>query len=1343
MGSLETQSLLRFVPGALDWSVQTPAQAVGPWRETHVAALLIADVSGFTTLTARYAREGNRAGADRISLVLNEFMAALVSQIELQGGKILGFEGDSLLAGWKVENEAVLRDAVWLAASCALELNRISRGATAESLSLRCGVAAGEVQLLHTLQGTRQRRLILTGASVDDVTKCAVLADSGDVLASEGAWRLVSEFGEGYAHSSGIVRVAGLRPLAGIPLAVPAVDGRTLDPAQYVPSFLAARLRSSLSPWLAEIRTVSALFFKLDGPDLFENLELLDSRLHEIHAGLTRFGGVLLRLAGSGGGLQGLCAFGLPGNAHKDDARRAVLAALNIKGYAEEKGLRLSVGLATGDTFCGAIGSEHRADYTVVGDAVNRSARLHSVSLGRVLVDDVTAQTTRGEILFDGPWPLQVKGGRAHVDTFVAVAPRPAAPPIVTQLVGRQLELGRLRSHLEGGGLGRPRVLVVDGPAGVGKSALLDSFIGDCRAAGVEVVLGAADENEHDTPYFVFRKIMSTLVGGPGAPPSEAVEKIKVLLRDRHDLHQFIPLLGDIVNVGHGAASRPVGINGLVRSENLHRILCEIINGYVKANKSIFVFEDAHWMDNSSLSLLREFTDLPIDTPIVLTARNSEDVLARLNIRNVETLTLPPLGGDHVAALMERLVSSKSISPELREFVTEHSGGNPFFVGEFCNAINQARVEGGGEEVAPDGTIVKLPESAHAVILNRTDALDADLQVVLKVASALGTTFRVQDLQVVRLIGDAGIDVSESVHALKHQHMFKKIPGDADTWTFSHAITRDVVYDSMPSEQRRRTHAAIAESIERQPLTTEAEMLPALFNQWQRAENREGVARYIDRLAELRLRQFDNRSAVHLIETMLDMPSGANAGFTPRRLGVAYLVLGEARLNLGKTDAAQKAYEHGLKLLGLPLPQGDLAVKWQLALQLLEQVMRRMRRKGAPGVKLLPTSRSSFGDDLFLRAARAIEDLTRIYYIRSEKFRLIHATLWATNLAERYGRDAPFLAVNYAGLGAICGVIPLRRQAGNYLGMASDLAKELADPNVNIRVNLLAGLYETSTGNWLAAKQNFDAGIQSAQQLGDTRRWSELAVCLEMISSPWLGSPTYSGASHWANLIAEICTTSRRRGDLHILGCGLVAAARGYLALGQPTPAGGHLAELAAIVDTNASALEQIHVVEVLARLTSQSLGRHEIENADAMLARCCAVVEQTNPGMKSRTLPALHVFFEVAAQRMRLNGGSGTASRAAKLAVEKLIRFARIYPIGRPYRAICQGDLYSLTGYHSRSIACWRAAYEAAIALELPAIGMAAIERLEASSDTLRSDDVSAANSLRQLSGRLHTRMQ
>src|SRR5215467_12806359 len=161
----------RFLPGALvEWAAR-PAAGSFPPREAHVGALMITDVSGFTRLTAKLSRESGQVGAERIGLVLNGFISRLVGTVEQLGGAILSFEGDSLMVGWKSVSEAGLASAVWRSCYCALFLQREIGQTLVENelLTLRSGIAAGSINLVHLLSHSGNSRVILTGPGVQEV----------------------------------------------------------------------------------------------------------------------------------------------------------------------------------------------------------------------------------------------------------------------------------------------------------------------------------------------------------------------------------------------------------------------------------------------------------------------------------------------------------------------------------------------------------------------------------------------------------------------------------------------------------------------------------------------------------------------------------------------------------------------------------------------------------------------------------------------------------------------------------------------------------------------------------------------------------------------------------------------------------------------------------------------------------------------------------------------------------------------------------------------------------------------------------------------------------------------
>jgi hypothetical protein len=452
-----------------------------------------------------------------------------------------------------------------------------------------------------------------------------------------------------------------------------------------------------------------------------------------------------------------------------------------------------------------------------------------------------------------------------------------------------------------------------------------------------------------------------------------------------------------------------------------------------------------------------------------------------------------------------------------------------------------------------------------------------------------------------------------------------------------------------------------------------------------------------------------------MIEDFFTMTAGGNFALDRTRYAIAHLTLGEAELNLGKLDSSQKAYEEGLRLLHLPLPRTGVGLTMAMAIQICEQMYRRVKRSAERRLLSREILEASPPGNLFLIAAKAHENLTRIYYFQSDKLRLLYATLRATNLAERFPKLTGVLAVNYASLGAICGVIPLREHAAYYIRAAAQLAQRISNPNVDMQVNLLSGLYKTSVGEWPDAERHLKAGLENARQLGDVRRWSELAVSLETISGPSILTPAYAGAASWTTLVEEICRTGRNRRDIQVLGCGLVAAIRGYAVLGEKEALGRCLEEMSVLVREHPAELELIHHIEFAGHLIGDA-DRWSLLLADECLERVEALVDTLNPAMKSRTLPALSALF-VAAMRASATVPSGSERplRVAKKAAQKLRRFARIYPIGRPRALLFQGDLQQIRGDFAKAGMAWRQAAHEAAQLEMHGDCRAALGRLTA----------------------------
>jgi len=588
-----------------------------------------------------------------------------------------------------------------------------------------------------------------------------------------------------------------------------------------------------------------------------------------------------------------------------------------------------------------------------------------------------------------------------------------------------------------------------------------------------------------------------------------------------------------------------------------------------------------------------------------------------------------------------------------------------------------------------------------------------DDQLTAKLASVIGLTFRVDLL---KAIAPERLDVTDSITRLLNNQLFKPLTGTAGELAFRHRVIRDLVYASLLTKQRRESHARLARFLEADSSSADSVRLPLILHHWRCADDPQKMVLYLDRVAALRLRQFDNMMAIKLLNECLALSREHDIELDKQKRAVCHLLLGEAYVGAGRMAGARKSYEVGLSLLNQALPKSRAGLTLSLFWQGLGQCLRRL--KGEPFAEApLLTAKRKESWQRFQMAAQAYEDLTRIYYLAGEKVRMLHATLKATNLAEELHERTPDLAINYATLGAICGVIPLRRQAEYYLGRASELADFYDEPNVASIVHLTEGLYRTSIADWTKAKTNLVAGLDVAKAAGDKRRWCELAISLETICGPWLLTPAFSSLQAWNALLDELYRIGRDRDDLHVIGCAVLGSLRGNRILGQDSQTKRWLTEMEDLLRREVSELELIHKVEGCSHLASIEFAQGNIEAGDSWLLRCDRLLTELSPGMKVRTLAALSFLADACMERMALTKSGADASlelELVKRALSKLKRFARIYPVGQPERLRCEGDFYAMKGQHRKAVRLWQTSLERAIRFKIALSAFEAADRLD-----------------------------
>jgi len=830
--------LAAYVPPAVARAAlrhSRPSLSHVPRADRFLAAVLFADVSGFTPLTEALAQKGPE-GAEELTRLLNAYFGRMIALVEAEGGEVVKFGGDAVTVIFPARQEAlgVATRRAWQAAqamqSAMTDFATLETSVGPVTLGMKIGIGAGEI-LAARVGGVRERwEYVIAGDPVRQVALAEHQAGRGEVLLSPEAEAVI-------AH-----RAVASRPL-------PPLDWTHVeDPAaveaalrRYVPGVVMTWLEEELLEWLAVLRSISVLFVGVEGIEYAQPgaVDELDAFLRGAQKVIDRYQGSINKLAVDDKGTVLLVLFGAPPLAHEDDPERALRCALDLQAVAEVQELRLSIGVTTGRVFAGPVGSESRREYTVMGDTVNVAARLMGMAgQGQVCCDYETYRSARGRLAFDSLPPVRVKGKAGHIRIYrpTGEAGREGEAETGGVLVGRRAEVAKFEACLDTVQAGRSRILLVEGEAGIGKSRLVEELVRLMRERGIAGLLGMGRSIEQQTPYRAWRDIFVSYFDLDDVhDPAERRRQVQTHVHDvAPDLAERIPLLNDVLNLGLPESELTASLDTHLRHESLVSLLLVLLRAWAAERPLVLVLEDAHWLDTLSWDLTvqvaRGLVVARVPLLLVVVMRPLEAGIARsepqtlAGMGQTERLLLESLSSDETLALAAvRLgVTGDGLPEAVAELVRTRAAGNPFFAEELAFALRDSglvtvETEGGRTRCVVSGDLDRaaqtLPDTIQGIVLSRIDRLPPEEQLTLKVAAVIGRTFGYTTLH------DTLGEHMELTHRLLRIHLDDlaqldltplEAPEPELTYIFKHIITQEVAYETLLYAQRRQLHRSVA-----------------------------------------------------------------------------------------------------------------------------------------------------------------------------------------------------------------------------------------------------------------------------------------------------------------------------------------------------------------------------------------------------------------------------------------------------------------------------------------------------------------------------------------------------
>jgi class 3 adenylate cyclase/tetratricopeptide (TPR) repeat protein len=771
------------------WSSEPGASRV----KTIDGSLVSVDISGFTALAERLSVKG-KAGAEELVQRISACFERLIDVAERHGGDVLKFRGDALLLLFRDERHAQR------AAGAASDMQWTIESMVTQDVELRMSVGVHSGECSFFLAAAPHRELLIAGPAATRVFELEDLATAGEIILSAETAAAVDPTWLGDEREGARL----MRRLeAGASTIPPPPDVTGVGLAAYVPAPLRAHL--AVSSGEAEHRHVPVAFVKLsktddvvkaDGPEAL--LARIDMLAEAVAAACTTYGVTWLESDIDVNAVKLYLTAGAPSSSGQDE--EGMLRALRDV-VATDVGLPIRAGVNRGHVFTGDIGSAARRTYAVMGDAVNLAARLTArAHPGDILATDDVLDRAR-TMYATQKEPLLVKGKERAVTAHSVGAPigtRNDTQFESTPLVGRERELEVLHAAVNAARMRQLQVVELVGEPGIGKSRLVNEL--RALALGFTQFNSAGEQYASSTPFYAWRNLLRQLVGiTPDATAEQAGAQLAPFVSGAMpDIAPWLPLLAipfdaDVLPTPEAEALDPAAS----REKLLEAV--ETFLERILMMPTLLVFEDGHWLDDSSRSLLRQLTQKQALRPWLICVTTRPGVESSVHLDGpVQRLELEPLGAEGAAELALALADEVALSSETLAALTERSGGNPLFVRELVLAARAGdRLE-------------TLPESVESLLTTRIDTLEPEHRLLLRYAAVVGPTFELDFVG--RIFADEIPDAGDPAR-WEWLREFVSYAGDM-TYAFRHDLIRATAYEGLSFQRRRDIHCRVANALE-------------------------------------------------------------------------------------------------------------------------------------------------------------------------------------------------------------------------------------------------------------------------------------------------------------------------------------------------------------------------------------------------------------------------------------------------------------------------------------------------------------------------------------------------
>ncbi len=741
-----------------------------PYSTSIDAGVLFTDVKGFTKLTEKISQAGHYS-IERITDMLNTYFDEMYRVLEANGGDLIKFGGDSILALFPGDQDiASKRILISLSQmNKALEiLNKKFMNIYKFQIAFHGNWSWGKVNI--NIVGDIKHHLdyYISGKALEDI----------------------------FIQGDKNLEVGNLSEL-------PLITSQDYLTTSECSSYF---LPKKVSYWLSsgkfsgELKNSAVIFIQLEST-LLEKKEIDIIHYQDFYSKLQSivyfYDGTINKIDYTDKGYLILITFGVP-FIHKDDIERAFATCLKVSKL-ETPAIKTKIGLTYNNIYSGLLGAIDRYEYGIIGNGVNIAARLMSKSQ-----DNDFAFSSEILPFIKGRYQTQfidkvnVKGISKDIEIYHVSN---EFSDYWTAYVDKFKNSKLIAYNDILADMDNKKLNLIYGKSGSGKSHLIYEYLKN-KNDNQHVKILVLSEYDKLKSFTLFYNIFN------------AYAKLDNILTDLSHIEDFLKnkqinldltLIEEFFNESDSEIKQkelPLLL------DLLSEILILLLEEY-----QILILENLQWLDFESTKLLEILIPKLLSKNIRLSITSSSlDSFLSYGLYSQDIIKMKDFDED----LLRDFVSfhKLSITPAALKEILKLANNNPAYIKEICSLIKENLTDNYStfdlndfKQLVRKG---KLPNTFETLLLNEFESLDAQTKQVLKYASIMGVSF---NNQVLNIFSEDFVQIQiEKVleNLTQNQQLFKKIILPEIEYYFNNSLMRDAIYRTILFTEKRKLHKTIA-----------------------------------------------------------------------------------------------------------------------------------------------------------------------------------------------------------------------------------------------------------------------------------------------------------------------------------------------------------------------------------------------------------------------------------------------------------------------------------------------------------------------------------------------------